>query len=155
MFIRGDWNEYTNMQTQSVTRHKTCRICGAMQNRSSIIDLNLVWPCNKFSTLEHFESPGSICTVLLRKSKLFISESCPILVLTTILSNPRRANSRKCDSKIQNFPHTFFKILVWLWPTSKFVSVLARSQSYLQRATSGLYIFKSVILLYVQLCSGG
>ena len=93
------------------------------------------------------------CTVPLRKSKLFICESCPILVLTTILSNPRRANSRKCDSKIHNFPHTFFKILVWLWP--KFVSVLARSQSYLQRATSGLYIFKSVILLYVQLCSGG
>ena len=60
------------------------------------------------------------CT--LRKSKLFICESCPILVLTTILSNPRRANSRKCDSKIHNFPHTFFKILVWLWP--KFVSVL-------------------------------
>ena len=95
------------------------------------------------------------CTVPLRESKFFIGESCPILVLTTILSNPRRANSRKCDSKIHNFPHTFFKILVWLWPTSKFVSVLARSQSYLQRATSGLYIFKSVILLYVQLCSGG
>ena len=93
------------------------------------------------------------CTVPLRKSKLFIGESCPILVLTTILSNPRRANSRKCDSKIHNFPHTFFKILVRLWP--EFVSVLARSQSYLQRATSGLYIFKSVILLYVQLCSGG
>ena len=34
------------------------------------------------------------CTVPLRKSKLFISESCPILVLTTILSNLCRANTK-------------------------------------------------------------
>ena len=70
------------------------------------------------------------CTVPLRKSKLFISESCPILVLTTILGNPRRANGHAKNDptnyqgtttsrenairKYIIFPHTFFKILVSL-----------------------------------------
>jgi hypothetical protein len=62
------------------------------------------------------------CTIARRK--LFISRSCPILVLTTVLSLPRRADfkkyvknyqgtganyfPRKCDSKILKFQHTFF-----------------------------------------------
>jgi hypothetical protein len=60
-------------------------------------------------------------TVPLLKSKVFICRSCPILVLATILSRPRRAdvkNSVKnyqgpttttsCENVIRNFPHTFF-----------------------------------------------
>jgi hypothetical protein len=108
MFICGDWNAYTNMRTQPVTCHKTCRICGVMQNRSSIIDLNLVWPCTNFSTLEYFESPRSICTVPLRKSKLFISRSCPILVLTTVLIRPRQADIKNSVKNYQG-PPTFWE----------------------------------------------
>ena len=66
------------------------------------------------------------CTVPLRKSKLFISESCPILVLTTILSNLCRANTKNDTTiyqgpttsrenavrKYQNFPpHVFLNVL--------------------------------------------
>jgi hypothetical protein len=35
---------------------------------------------------------GHRCTVSLCKSKLFIDRSCPILVLTTVLNRPRRAD---------------------------------------------------------------
>ena len=40
----------------------------------------------------HTHTAGWACTVLLQKSKLFISRSCPILVLTTVLGRPRRAD---------------------------------------------------------------
>jgi hypothetical protein len=83
--------------------------------------------------------PGWMCTVPLWNRKLFISRSCAILVLTTVLGRPRRADvengvktihdqgpttSREnAIRKYLNFPQTFFfKSLVWLWP--KFVSVL-------------------------------
>ena len=125
MFICGNWKASTNIRTQSVTCHKTCRICGVMQNRSSIIDLNLVWPCTNFSTLEYFESPRSICTVPLRKSKLFISRSCPILVLTTVPGRPRHTgakNNVKGYAWPIDFLYTFLNVLMGLW--SKFASVL-------------------------------
>ena len=43
-----------------------------------------------------FVSTGVLCTrVPLCESKLFISRSCLILVLTTVLGHPRRANVKK------------------------------------------------------------
>ena len=55
------------------------------------------------------------------KIKLFISESCPILVLTTILSNTKNdptnyqgptTSRENAIRKYQNFPHTFLKNFV-------------------------------------------
>ena len=40
-------------------------------------------------------------TVSLSNSKLFIGRSCPILVLTTILDRPRRADVKNCVKDCQ------------------------------------------------------
>jgi hypothetical protein len=45
------------------------------------------------------------CTVPLCKNKLFISRSCPILVLTTVLCRPRRADDKN-DVKNYQGPTT-------------------------------------------------
>ena len=69
-----------------------------------------------------FQTNGFMHTVPLCKGKVFIGRSCPILVLTTVLSRPRRAdvmngvknyqgptNSREnAIQKYQNFPRAFF-----------------------------------------------
>jgi hypothetical protein len=65
MFICGDWNAFTNVQTQSVTCHKTCRICG-------VIMLQLY------------------CAIV--KKQIIFSRSCLILVLTTVMGRPGHAD---------------------------------------------------------------
>jgi hypothetical protein len=53
----------------------------------------------KFS--RHAAVHTSMYTVPLYKSKLFISRSCPILVLRTVLGRPRRADIKKNVEKYQ------------------------------------------------------
>ena len=66
----------------------------------------------------------SIRTVPLLKKNLFISRSCPILVLKAVLGRPRHADAKNSgknyqgqlrhdkmrfeNTKYLNFPHTFF-----------------------------------------------
>jgi hypothetical protein len=92
-------------------RH-TCEVCG--------VECVCVYAHN---TVHVAYELVRVATVSLYKRTLFISISCPFLVLTTVLSRPRHADSKnsgkiiranyflgKCDSKIKylNFPHTFF-----------------------------------------------
>jgi hypothetical protein len=55
--------------------------------------VNLYITLHVYSSCVHIIfTPRRRATVLLYKRKLFISRSCPILVLTTVLGLPRRAD---------------------------------------------------------------
>ena len=97
-----------------------------------------------------------------KKSRLFISRSCPILVLTTVLYQPRRTDVKNDGknyqgprklisdvSKIPKFSLIRFLMFVWLCPV---VSVLEPRAT--SNATSPLYIPESIILLNVEVSFG-
>jgi hypothetical protein len=63
-----------------------------------------------------YKKYGNLCTVALWERKLFISGSCPILVLTTVMGRVACVTlmlktvyfPRKCNSKIPKFPPYIF-----------------------------------------------